>query len=373
LTHAEFRSVQRFPALDGLRGIAAVMVVLFHYGGPTWEWLNGWVGVHIFFVLSGFLITTLALREEERRGRLSLGNFYIRRAARILPVYYVVLGVFAGVIWARAEWESSGLGRVIGHYLTFNGEFVGPGQPHGHVWTLGIEQKFYLVWPVLAFAAVLGATRRAALTSALLALLVSLCIVNSLFVSYFPIVVGCLLALALHSRRGFRALAILTRPRAAIVTAISFAAVHLLIPLEIEVLGDDGQVILVYSAAVSLFLVSLLGRGPVGWLLSRRPVTFVGDRSYSLYLVQGLAGIVVAEVVPALATHRTITAAAVLAVSVLLADLLYRWVERPFIELGRRAARFPRRDPGVAEAPGTAIPQVPETARGGLVAPSADR
>ena len=71
--------MRRFPALDGLRAIAAVIVVAFHFGGPRWTWLSGWVGVQLFFVLSGFLITTLMLREEESRGRVSLRSFYIRR------------------------------------------------------------------------------------------------------------------------------------------------------------------------------------------------------------------------------------------------------------------------------------------------------
>ena len=86
LTHADYLALRRFPALDGLRAIAAVLVVFFHYGGP--DWLQGWAGVQMFFVLSGFLITTLMLREERGTGRVSLSEFYLRRAFRILPVYW---------------------------------------------------------------------------------------------------------------------------------------------------------------------------------------------------------------------------------------------------------------------------------------------
>src|SRR3954463_4667976 len=88
ITHETYLATRRFDALDGVRAIAAVLVVVFHYGGPSWVRANGWIGVHLFFVLSGFLITTLALREEARNGRVSLAEFYIRRAFR----YYVILG-----------------------------------------------------------------------------------------------------------------------------------------------------------------------------------------------------------------------------------------------------------------------------------------
>src|SRR6187551_1792962 len=88
-THADYLAQRRFPGLDGLRAIAASMVVLFHFGGP--DIVQGWIGVHLFFVLSGFLITTLLLREHDRAGRVALVDFYLRRAFRILPVYFLVL------------------------------------------------------------------------------------------------------------------------------------------------------------------------------------------------------------------------------------------------------------------------------------------
>lgn len=352
VTYDEFRSTARYPALDGLRGIAAMMVIFFHYGGAGWEWLSGWIGVHIFFVLSGFLITTLALREEDRRGRLSLPNFFIRRSFRILPVYVAVLGLLIGVVWLRGEWESSGLGPLLPWYLSFNGEFVGPGQPHGHVWTLGVEQKFYLVWPLLAFALVLGAGVRLGVTAGLLVLLLLLCPVHDAFVSYVPIVAGCLLAVVLHARRGFAALAWLMRPVVAGVVALGFVVIHLAVPDAVEHFGGDGPVILIYSAPVVVLVASLLGPGPLGWLLSLRPLTFVGDRSYSLYLVQGVAGVVAASVVPAFASGSTATAVAITVTGLIMADALYRGVELPFIAVGRRWVAWRTRPaPSGASAP----------------------
>lgn len=336
MTYDEYRATTRFPALDGLRGIAAAMVIVFHYGGARWEWLSGWIGVHVFFVLSGFLITTLALREEGRRGRLSLGDFYIRRSLRILPVYFAVLALVVGVTWSRGEWASSGLDALMPYYLTFNGEFVGPGQPHGHVWTLGVEQKFYLVWPLLAFAVVFASRVRLGVSIALLLLLLALSPVHNAFISYVPIVAGCLLAVVLHTRTGFGVLAVLMRPVVATVVAAAFVVVHLCVVDAVAWFGGDGPVILLYGAPVVVLVTSLLGSAPPARLLSLTPMTFVGDRSYSLYLVQGLGGVVAASVVPRFGGPSSLTALAVLVTSLLLADLLHRGVEQPFIALGRR-------------------------------------
>src|SRR5438309_7314404 len=88
-----------FPALEGLRGIAALLVV-FHHSRThrLWGWLEGWNGVTLFFVLSGFLITTLALREEDALGALRWRAFFVRRAFRIVPVYVASLGLYVAAM-----------------------------------------------------------------------------------------------------------------------------------------------------------------------------------------------------------------------------------------------------------------------------------
>ncbi len=125
-----------------------------------WAWLAGAKGVVVFFVLSGFLITTLALREEERTGRLSLGAFFLRRAFRLLPLYYLVLGV------TSAPPPSSGQGTAEHavpsprrcRYAWYLQEapffpllvFAEGRLPFFHAWLLGVEEKFYLLWPLSA-------------------------------------------------------------------------------------------------------------------------------------------------------------------------------------------------------------------------------
>src|SRR4051794_21766193 len=107
--HAAYLGRRYFPELDGVRGLCALAVITFHMQGfekVLWKWLGGSVGVTVFFVLSGYLITALCLREEDQRGRVSLAAFYVRRSCRIFPLYYLVLVLYAvlvGVLGVRAD------------------------------------------------------------------------------------------------------------------------------------------------------------------------------------------------------------------------------------------------------------------------------
>jgi peptidoglycan/LPS O-acetylase OafA/YrhL len=148
------------PDVEGLRAVAVVLVVLFHAGV---SWLpGGYVGVDVFFVISGFLITGLLLREYEKRGRISISGFYARRARRILPaaMLVIVLAVIAsyfiqnfieyGNVSQDGRWATLFAGNF--HFAAVgNGYFqksVAP-SPLQHFWTLAVEEQFYLVWPPL--------------------------------------------------------------------------------------------------------------------------------------------------------------------------------------------------------------------------------
>src|SRR5687768_10412193 len=101
LTHRQYLDRKYLDELDGLRALSVLMVVTVHmHDKPViWHWLGGWQGVTIFFVLSGYLITMLALKEEAKRGSLSLSAFYIRRSFRIFPLYYLVLALYCLLIF----------------------------------------------------------------------------------------------------------------------------------------------------------------------------------------------------------------------------------------------------------------------------------
>ncbi|WP_042370998.1 acyltransferase family protein [Streptacidiphilus neutrinimicus] len=355
LSHDAYLALRRFPALDGARAFAAVSVVFFHFQGPAR--LQGWLGVQLFFVLSGFLITTLLLREEDAHGRISLRGFYLRRVFRILPVYFLLLGVVWAVYAVRGQVDSSGLGASLHYELTFFNEFQGA-TPYGQSWSLGVEQKFYLFWPLLAFVLIHRFRRapwaRLAVIGGLLGVGVGLMSVHAIAFrhlasgwpeNYMSILVGCLVAALMHDRRTYRVLRPLTHPYVAVAVVLGFAVFQ----YEIEPLGHvlsryfsawgSTPVLLVpvYAVAVGLLLPALVAPGPVTRVLGAAPMRFVGERSYSLYLVQNLAALAVMGALPRL--HGLPLAITMATASLLLADLIYRYVEVPFIELGRKAIK----------------------------------
>lgn len=151
------------PALDGLRALAVAAVVLYHLGLPRFR--GGYLGVDLFFVLSGFLITGLLRTEWDRRGAIDFRRFYARRARRLLPALLVVLGALVGYVAADgALLDPAGLRADVLATLGYvaNWRFVAAGQsyfdqfadpsPLRHAWSLAIEEQYYLLWPLLLLA-----------------------------------------------------------------------------------------------------------------------------------------------------------------------------------------------------------------------------
>jgi peptidoglycan/LPS O-acetylase OafA/YrhL len=154
---------RHMPALDGLRGVAVLSVVAYHFGTGL---SGGFLGVDTFFVLSGFLITSLLIVEWERKGRIDLVAFWIRRARRLLPALLLVLAVVA--VWSTIVFPDDRLGgvRSDGTWTLFYGvnwhfifssqsyfDLVSEASPLRHAWSLAIEEQFYLVWPLIFVAA----------------------------------------------------------------------------------------------------------------------------------------------------------------------------------------------------------------------------
>lgn len=346
LRHEEFLAEKRFTAFDGLRAVATLLVFGFHFGGPSCDWLSGWVGVHVFFALSGFLITTLALREESARGRISLANFYVRRLFRIVPAYAVVLALtlVIGKLNGGPTWDH--LHAALPYYLTFMNDFA-PRASFEISWTIGIEQKFYLVWPLAAFAIVALRPARIVVTLVLGAVVAYFTFARgkTFLVHFLVILEGCLLAIVMHGRRGFAIVRPLTHPIAALPVLAAVVVAHLAIPKGIARFGEI-KTIALYGIAVVLLLPTLIGRTPTRFFLAMSPLVAIGKRSYSLYLIQMTASAAASGLIPAIARNTLIYLAATLAVALVFADVIYRWVELPLIEQGReiierRRARRP--------------------------------
>ncbi|MEX2625592.1 MAG: acyltransferase, partial [Ilumatobacteraceae bacterium] len=161
------------PGLDGVRAVAVLAVIAYHLGAP---WMRGgFLGVDLFMVLSGYLITGVLLLEVERDGGVSLRRFWSRRVRRILPAVLALLVALALYAWwfatpverAGLRWDaiasltSWANWRFIADGSGYWGQF-GPPSPLTHMWSLAVEEQFYLVWPVVvaAVAAMVGAARR---------------------------------------------------------------------------------------------------------------------------------------------------------------------------------------------------------------------
>jgi len=211
--------VCHIPSLDGLRAVSILLVVLGHAEGtrrfpsrlPPWTLDHGRLGVQILFVISGFLITSLLLREKNGTGRISLRLFYARRTLRIFPAFYlfflnmVLLSLLRVVALPRYD---------LLHAATYTMNYAGNGTWWmGHLWSLSVEEQFYFVWPSLV---VLIGTRNAlwAAASVALAAPAVLGAMNVLHLSaaggistWFPfgadsIASGCVLAGVLRTCRG---------------------------------------------------------------------------------------------------------------------------------------------------------------------------
>ena len=214
-TFEEYHGKSRVAYLDGLRAISVIMVIWHHLFMDLQEYFHGALGVNLFFFISGLIITTLLLREQTEMGRVSFRAFFIRRTLRIMPLYYVFLVLHIAHFYTPSlhlyEFHLD-LKQVIYALLFFYQEVPflldSPVMPFPHSWSLGIEEKFYLVWPFLGFYLFVNYPRwRLWLT---LALAVGLKWNPSshaeLFGNYAYIFYGCFTALLLEWRSAFEVL-----------------------------------------------------------------------------------------------------------------------------------------------------------------------
>jgi peptidoglycan/LPS O-acetylase OafA/YrhL len=353
------------PELDGLRALSVLLVITAHmYAvGPSWGLLAGHRGVAIFFVLSGYLITTLALREEAARDRLSLAAFYVRRCCRILPLYYLTLALYCVLVYAlpTSRHLRAPLSDALPYYLLYLQELpfslwrvlASRDLVFFHSWSLGAEEKFYLVWPLLGFVLWRGATSRRLRGTAALALgfvLVPLAltpfgpaaeVVGRMLFCYGSLLAGCVLALLLDDPTWFSRLRPLGDPRWTLAVLAAFLTAHAATPWVAQPWADALNI--AYTAAVAALMACvLLGDGWLQRLLRSGPLVFVGQLSYGIYLVHMLCMYPIPRLIPSvrlggLANAIGFVLACLLSVGV--AWVLHRLLESPCIELGRRWSR----------------------------------
>ena len=364
-------TLRHITGLDGIRGLAVVAVVLFHDAGLR----GGFLGVDAFFVLSGFLITSLLLAGAADRGRVDLRTFWVRRARRLLPALLVVLGGIA--LFAAFVASPDELSRIRGDALATLGYvanwhsiaadhgywslFQAP-SPLEHTWSLAIEEQFYLVWPLVVFAVVWFVARRpsrpnigrhVARTITIASLVLAAVSTTLMWLLFDPtntsraylgtdtrvssILIGAALAGWLTWRgpvrsRGARR----TLEVVAVLAAIGLGVAWATVDGQTSRLYQGGFLLCAIGVAVVIAAVAHPRPGALSGVLSWKPLCALGIISYGLYLWHWPVFVTVNE------TRTGLTGVALFAVrvslSLAIAMASYFLVERPI----RRGA-FPAR------------------------------
>jgi peptidoglycan/LPS O-acetylase OafA/YrhL len=303
-------SLRHIPALDGVRGVGVLGILLFHAGHLR----GGWLGVDLFFVLSGFLITSLLLAEFESRGRISLPSFWLRRARRLLPALFLtLLGVAAyaatladprdleriraeglATLFYVANWH----GIAAGHDYW---ELFRSPSPLDHTWSLAIEEQFYLLWPPIAWL-VLSRARTPLRTLAYVASFFGLLSAVWMAFLFDPLEGTARVYFGTDTRIGAplvgSALAAMLRPMLRDAPVKSSRAADLLALCAAGILawawlfasGSDaplyrgGLLLLAVLAGVLITGVVAAPRGVAARLLAAAPLRWLGVISYGLYL-----------------------------------------------------------------------------------------
>ncbi len=317
---------------------------------------RGFLGVDVFFVLSGFLITTLLLRETDRVGRVDLKRFYVRRALRICPLYFASVGLFYGATRVFSETSAFGAApfdAAFPYLMLYAANWhIGAAHCMSHAWSLAAEEQFYLVWPPV---------QRFLSAPVVILLLVGALVINQainfqlpglvwlwfgelqagleiLQVTFTPMLLGIALAYALHARSSYeRVVHWLGDGRWPVIAMVAVIAMPI----------DDiqGWPRLVFHAATTsvLALVVISPDGRLGRALHSRPLARLGEVSYGVYLLHMLVVLVGAAVlaragvqaVPGLLFGVTVGG------SWFLAELSFRFFEAPFLALKNRFAASP--------------------------------
>jgi peptidoglycan/LPS O-acetylase OafA/YrhL/lysophospholipase L1-like esterase len=351
-------SDQRYmPGLDGLRAIAVLAVIAFH---EQFSWApGGLLGVGLFFTLSGYLITDLLLSKWVSTGSLHLGNFWARRARRLLPALFVMLIVVTGWVTLFERSHLASLRGAVAAAATYSSNWYlivvnqsyfarfAPPQPLDHLWSLAVEEQFYLLWPWLLLLGLLCVRRRGAsavrwLVLPTLALAAASAI--AMYLLYHPAVdptrvyegtdtrasgllIGAALAMLWPSSRAARAGKMTSRLLD--VPAVAGLAVIGLMVWRVgqysPFLYRGGLIVLSVATAAVVAAVACPG-SLVGAALGWRPLRWIGVRSYGIYLWHYP---VIVLTTPANATENLARVAAQVAATIVLAALSWRYVEEP--------------------------------------------
>lgn len=337
-----FRARTYFGDLNGLRAISIVMVVYFHVTGGASNLAES--GVNLFFVISGFLITTLLVREYDSVGSISLKNFYMRRTLRIFPAYYAVIALQLGLLQAFSipeEIENNFYNNLL-YFLTYTQNwFVTRTPDHPvlfyHAWSLATEEQFYLFWPVILL--VTRSWRVGALVMFMLLVFdysaellaheseygykeLSDRILTSLAA---PICLGSIFALLCNAETTFKYIERLLGGRYIVFAALLLWVLSLV--YELKLLEHFSLTVLVVSSCIQK-------RTNLSILLRIRLISYIGMISYGMYLMHMLAVNLVRRVVlPELEPDSFLVFVCSLIITIIASSLSFHLYEKRFLDI----------------------------------------
>lgn len=354
-----YRSRRYFHSLDGIRALS-ILAVIWHHAEPETADASiarlGFLGVDMFFVLSGFLIVTLLLRERERAGAISLRGFYLRRSLRIFPIYYGLLAVLTVAYTLKPGGKTAaGFFEDLPYLLTYTTNWVHTASIMGIAWSLAAEEQFYLLWPPIekwlsrwawAVLLVIVAINQAAnflLAGGQLEAWFGPGRVPPMSqITFTPICLGVALAHLLHSPRGFRIFSRLFPAPGA--PGVLLAVLLLVLWYAPENLAGWPRPVI--QLLMTLFLGSCVIRewhvlSPV---LDNPAVRRIGAVSYGIYLYH-LLGLHLAKMIldrgHVSFPHRDFFGCFLVTWGI--AELSYRFYEQPFLRLKEAMSRRPSR------------------------------
>ena len=349
----------RLAGLDGLRAIAVLAVILYHLGSGILP--GGYIGVDVFFVISGYLITGLLMREKDSSGSIGLAGFWMRRARRLLPALGLVVAVSASAALVIGGNPLVHLGRQMLDAVTFSSNWLSIAASQSYfdetspelfrnLWSLAVEEQFYLAWPLVVLLLLAVRSRRARMSIVVTIAVCSAVAMAILFsagdptrVYYgsdthsFGLAIGAALAV-LHrdwpATTGAFARRVLPALSALAVAAI--VALTVVLPADAPVTYHGG---LVLVAALTALAIAGAVISRVGTTLDSRPLRWIGARSYGLYLWHWPVWVLVTDAFPQLVRAGTgwIPGALTLAITVIVATASFRFVEEPIHRAGLRA------------------------------------
>lgn len=357
------------PGLDGLRALAVLLVIAYHLW-PQYV-AGGYIGVDIFFVISGFLITSLLIREHAEKGSINLGQFWLRRARRLLPALLVVIGLSSTAALMIGGDVLVGIGRQIIGALTFSNNWVeiaagtnyfSLASPHlfTNFWSLAVEEQFYAIWPfvivaILAIPTLIKRFRTGLTLSIVMSLgsaVLMAVIINPADptrVYYgtdthaFGLMIGASLAFwgnaryqaALkrgikHPSAGFKHTAVLQVTAGLSLCLLLIAGVFL---AQSAPLAYNGGLYIVSLLTAAVILCAISTNGLLRTILEFKFLRFIGERSYGMYLWHWPIFILLHYWLGP-ASNQTLTAVITIALTASCALLSYTYIEMPIRRIG---------------------------------------